>query len=221
VEEDPSERGCAAARRTAHRGSTRSVWIPEAAAPHQRGGAGPPRAPAGGPPPGGVGPARDNAGRRTAASAVSRHLVAEFAQREIMPAGAAYMEGDKRSAVDQFSRAVTGGIDYPGLFERTLSEDWFERALEDSDTAFPIDSPAFGEWEFGPEQVRQIRSPVLLVLGEQTRQVWASIHPQMLEWLPNASEARIPGANHFMCLSHPEETADAIRSSIQAQSRSM
>jgi pimeloyl-ACP methyl ester carboxylesterase len=140
---------------------------------------------------------------------------AEFAQHHIIPAGSSYIQGDKRSAVDQFSRAVTQGIDYPELFERTLSEEWFERAIEDSDTAFGIDSPAFGAWTFGPEKARQIHVPVLMVLGEQTVPAWKSIHEQMLSQLPNVSEARVSGANHFMCLSKPEETADAISSFIR------
>jgi 2-(acetamidomethylene)succinate hydrolase len=141
---------------------------------------------------------------------------AEFAQRKLIPAVSAYIDGDKRSAVDQFSRAATGEIDYPGLFERTLSPEWFDRAIEDSDTAFGIDSPAFGEWTFGPEEARQIRMPVLLVLGKQTIPVFTSGHAQMLSWLPNVSEAHISGANHFMCLSRPEETAAAIGSFVRA-----
>jgi pimeloyl-ACP methyl ester carboxylesterase len=144
---------------------------------------------------------------------------AEFAQQELIPAGSAYFEGDKRSAVDQFSRAVLGEIDYPGLLDRTLSVEWFERAVEDADTAFGIDLPAFGEWTFGPDQISQIRTPVLLVLGERTVPVHKSIHAQMLTWLPNASEARVPEASHFMSLSHAEETADAIRTFIRAHGR--
>jgi pimeloyl-ACP methyl ester carboxylesterase len=89
----------------------------------------------------------------------------------------------------------------------------FEQAVADAATFFEAELPGGLDWKFEDEEARQIRQPVLVVLGEQS----ANLHPRfaetyrlLLEWLPNADGFVLPAATHFLQIEKPRPLAAAL-----------
>lgn len=112
--------------------------------------------------------------------------------------------------VDEFLQAR-----WPGYRERLdkVLPGGLAQAVADAGTAFEIELPALLNWSFGEGEVRQIRQPVLSVLGGESEALWprfGETHRLLLAWLPNAEEFVVPGATHFMQLGYPGEVAEAL-----------
>jgi 3-oxoadipate enol-lactonase/4-carboxymuconolactone decarboxylase len=95
-----------------------------------------------------------------------------------------------------------------------------ERAVADAGAAFAGDLPALLAWEFTPQLARRIEQPVCCVLGGAS----ATLSPRfeetqrlLLDWLPHAEAAVVPGATHLMQLEQPAATAEAIASFLDRQ----
>lgn len=59
-------------------------------------------------------------------------------------------------------------------------------------------------------RLEALEAPVRLVRGARTVPIIADVHAGLMDRLPNASEAVIPGAGHMLVMTHAKEVAEAI-----------
>lgn len=62
-----------------------------------------------------------------------------------------------------------------------------------------------------PGALDMVSMPVLLLRGDQTEDIVAAVNDTFERVLPNAQNVVVPGAGHMLPVSHPKETADALR----------
>lgn len=65
---------------------------------------------------------------------------------------------------------------------------------------------------FDPGGLDPVQMPVLLLRGEETDETVRIVHEGLARRLPQAESHAIPGAGHMVPITHPRETADALRS---------
>jgi pimeloyl-ACP methyl ester carboxylesterase len=114
----------------------------------------------------------------------------------------AYADGDRAAAVDIWMRGVCGP-GYRDVFDAVLPGA-IDRA--DADTFFEQELPAVRAWSFGPAEARAVTCPVLLVVGERSRDVspaFGERHALLRAWLPHAESFELPAANHLMHVQNP------------------
>ena len=80
----------------------------------------------------------------------------------------------------------------------------------DVETFFDSDLPALLDWRFTAADARRIRCPVLYVGGSDSGPWFDEVRALLLEWLPDAEEVTIAGADHGLALTHPQELAAAV-----------
>ncbi len=85
--------------------------------------------------------------------------------------------------------------------------------MADAGTFFESELPAGLDWQFGEQEARHVRQPVLVVLGERS----GVLHPRFVEtqqlllgWLPNAEGFVLPDATHFLQVENPSGMAEAL-----------
>jgi pimeloyl-ACP methyl ester carboxylesterase len=123
----------------------------------------------------------------------------------------AYADGDRTAAIDRWMRGVCGS-GYREVFDAVLPGA-IERAEADADTFFGQELPAVRVWSFGPAEGRAITSPVLLVIGERSKDVspvFGERHALLRSWLPHAESFELPAANHLMHVQNPEGLAERL-----------
>ena len=82
----------------------------------------------------------------------------------------------------------------------------------DAATFFLADSPALVDWRFGAADAARITQPVLYVGGTESGPWFAEMRERLLEWLPQAEDLVVEGADHSLVLTHVEEIASAVTS---------
>ena len=82
----------------------------------------------------------------------------------------------------------------------------------DAATFFLTDSPALVAWRFGAADAARITQPVLYVGGTESGPWFAEMRERLLEWLPQADDLVVEGADHSLVLTHVEEIAPAVSS---------
>jgi pimeloyl-ACP methyl ester carboxylesterase len=85
----------------------------------------------------------------------------------------------------------------------------------DAATFFDTDIPALLEWQFTAADAVHITAPVLYVGGTDSGPLFAEVTKLMKEWLPQADEVVIMGADHALAVSHPAEIAAALATFLQ------
>jgi pimeloyl-ACP methyl ester carboxylesterase len=85
----------------------------------------------------------------------------------------------------------------------------------DAATFFDTDIPALLEWQFTAADAGHITAPVLYIGGTDSGPMFAQVRKLMMEWLPQAEEAVIRGADHSLAISHPAEIATALATFLQ------
>ena len=121
-----------------------------------------------------------------------------------------YREAGPRVAVDESLQKRWPG--YQEHLEHVLPGA-FEQAVADAATSFAVDVPATLDSRFGEAEARQIRQPVLVVLGEKSVALhprFAEAHRLLLGWLPNAEGLILPRATHFLQMENPHDMAEAL-----------
>jgi pimeloyl-ACP methyl ester carboxylesterase len=121
-----------------------------------------------------------------------------------------YRAGDRPSAVDTFLQG-TCGPDYRPALERAVPQA-LDQAVSNADTFFAQELPALRQWEFGPEEARRIRQPVLAVRGERSHSNHRERIDLLLAWLPNVEAFDLPGATHLLHLENPRGVAEVAAS---------
>ncbi len=127
----------------------------------------------------------------------------------LAPLGAAYLAGDRVTAVDQFMQAAVG-VDYRARLDRTLPTGWFERAVADIDTFFPVEVPALGTWDFSRDAAKRITVPTLSVLGAESAPMFSEVHAAIQELWPNTETYVLPNATHGLQYMNPGDMATAL-----------
>ena len=118
-----------------------------------------------------------------------------------------YRETGARAAVDSFLELRWPA--YADALERVLPGS-FEQAVDAAGSAFDSELPTVLELRFGEAEARRIDVPALLVLGERSAALdprFAETHRLLLEWLPAAEGAVLPGATHFLQIEAPDAAA--------------
>lgn len=137
---------------------------------------------------------------------------ADLASRVIRPAFAAYLAGDKATAIDTFLAGVCGS-DYPDLVDRMLPAGARRRAADDADTLFSVEAPSVGQWTFDPSLLTELRMPVLSVLGEHSDKVSPvsrEAHELLLAHVPDVESYVLPRATHLLQVQNAADLADAL-----------
>ncbi len=122
--------------------------------------------------------------------------------------GEDYRTRGPQMAVDRFlSRLV--GPDWRRDITRYLP-DGVEQITRNADTFFGTDLLALLSWEFTAADAARIEAPVLYVGGSDSGPWFNQVHQLMLDWLPQAEDVTIPGADHSLALTHTNQLAAAI-----------
>lgn len=135
----------------------------------------------------------------------------------MQPAFAAFLAGHHATAVDTFLAGVCGP-DYPSIVDKMLPGAR-RQAADDAATVFAVEAPSVGRWGFDPELLRELRMPVLSVLGERSDEVSPvsrQAHELLLGHIAHADAYVLPRATHFLQLHNPGDLAAAIGRFIAA-----
>ena len=140
------------------------------------------------------------------------------------------LEAHRRAAAP-FAEALEAG-DLPTAAQRFVG-DWgtgqpWEALTEAQRAAFTAIIPMIGQTDaclsadskglLAPGRPEAIRCPVLLIRGAASPPIIAAIHGGLLARIPGARDVAIPGAGHMVPITHPGETATAIRAHLEAVS---
>ena len=85
----------------------------------------------------------------------------------------------------------------------------------DAAAFFATDVPALLAWHFGAADAARITQPVLYVGGTESGPWFAEMHDRVLEWLPQADDLVVEGADHSLVLTHTEQIAQAVTSHLR------
>jgi pimeloyl-ACP methyl ester carboxylesterase len=124
-------------------------------------------------------------------------------------------EAGMESAVHEFLESRSPG--YRERLEQVLPGG-FEQAVRDAPTTIEDELPFLPDWRFDEQRARPITAPVLSILGEGSRELsprFEEAHLSLLDWLPSAEGAVIPGATHLMQFDAPEAIAEAVGSFLR------
>lgn len=133
---------------------------------------------------------------------------------------ASYTCGDTAAGFAAFMRGV-GGDRFREVIVNRLGVDGYARAEAES-AFFPDEVSAVREWQFGPNEARQISQPALIIDGSESAKV-AAIRPQsvplLAAMLPNAEMRTIADATHLLPLEQPDDIGTLIADFVERQLR--
>jgi pimeloyl-ACP methyl ester carboxylesterase len=125
---------------------------------------------------------------------------------------AAHAAGDDKSAFNTFMQIV-GGDRWGSVVDAALGSDGHARAINESAFFFEDEMPACLEWQFGSDEGARVRCPVLIVVGEATKQA-ADLHDEAASLLAgiltDSDSAVLPATNHLLPLQDPDGVARLI-----------
>lgn len=125
-----------------------------------------------------------------------------------------YQAGDKLGAAFRYMEAVCGPR-FLGSVEMTGPLDVWKRVEACVDTTFTVDFPAISRWGFtfaGADAYPKPPMPVLAAMGldsEAAMPGFRETQQFLMNWLPQAERAGIPGATHGMQSMNPVAVGQA------------
>jgi pimeloyl-ACP methyl ester carboxylesterase len=128
-----------------------------------------------------------------------------------------YQAGDKLGAAFRYMEAVCGPR-FLGAVEMTGPLDVWDRVAACVDTTFTVDFPAISQWGFtlsGADEFAGDRKPAMPVLAamgldsEAAMPGFRETQRFLMNWLPQAERAGIPGATHGMQSMNPVAVGQA------------
>jgi pimeloyl-ACP methyl ester carboxylesterase len=137
-----------------------------------------------------------------------------------MSAMALYQQGDKLGAAFRYMEAVCGPR-FLGAVEMTGPLDVWERVEKCVDTTFTVDFPAISQWGFtfaGADAYPKPAMPVLAAMGLDSEAAMPGFRETqrfLMNWLPQAERAGIPGATHGMQSMNPLAVGEAAYQFLQ------
>lgn len=139
----------------------------------------------------------------------TRNELLEVFEQAVAPAVDAYAAGDAAAAADHMMRLMDGD-DYSSKLARILPEHRVTDAGKIMALYFEHDLRAAVPWRLSREQAKAIRKPILLLRGEHSPALYATIASDVLALLPQATERVIAGASHNVAATAPRSTADEL-----------
>lgn len=124
--------------------------------------------------------------------------------------GQLYQAGDKAGVVHNWLM-LQSVPSYRAAFDKVLPAGWYDRAVADMDTMFQVELPALGTWKFGSDEAKQIRLPILSVLGEDHPMTFAKEVDELLHtWFLHMETVVVPNAVHWPQLTNPQALAQGL-----------
>jgi pimeloyl-ACP methyl ester carboxylesterase len=145
---------------------------------------------------------------RQAPEAVQANIDAFMSAMELFQAG------DKLGAAFRYMEAVCGPR-FLGAVEMTGPLDVWDRVAACVDTTFTVDFPAISQWGFtfaGADAYPKPTAPVLAAMGLDSEAAMPGFRETqrfLMNWLPQAERAGIPGATHGMQSMNPVAVGEA------------
>lgn len=134
-----------------------------------------------------------------------------FAMKVIQPTEQAYRRGDLEGGTKQFVRGVLGSAAYDALPETR------RRQMHENQSADVAQMLGAGFPPLNESEVRNIKTPTLLVTGERSPVVLRRVIPDKLgTLLPSMEHVEIPGASHIMHEENPAAYNAAVINFLQA-----
>jgi pimeloyl-ACP methyl ester carboxylesterase len=133
-----------------------------------------------------------------------------------------YQAGDKLGAAQRYMADVCGP-DFLSAVEMTGPLDVWERVEQCVDTVFTVDFPAISNWRFRMSEAdaqvpRKPSMPVLAVMGLDSESAMPGFRETqrfLMDWLPQAERAGIPGATHGMQSMNPVAVGQAAHAFLR------
>ena len=122
-----------------------------------------------------------------------------------------YHEAGAAIVIDEFFTPRFGS-GYRAMLEHQLPGG-FAQAVADARTFFEDEIPELTKWHFGDAELKRVKHPVLMVLGERSNDLWprfGETHEQLLSELPRAEGYVLPNASHALQVENPGELAGAL-----------
>jgi pimeloyl-ACP methyl ester carboxylesterase len=123
--------------------------------------------------------------------------------------GGIFASGDNEGALNAFLTAV-GGENATDRLNGVLDEGWYKQALDDLPTLFAGDFAALGAWEYGEAEARSVAQPTLLVVGDQTAELFAQSNEKLIDWLPAAEPFTLADATHMLQMNNPADMGSGL-----------
>jgi pimeloyl-ACP methyl ester carboxylesterase len=121
---------------------------------------------------------------------------------------AAHRRDGAESALEQFMGRLVGP-DWRAQVERDLPGGVAEMQ-RDAETFFATDVPALLGWRFDRAAAARITQPVLYLGGSDSGPWFAEVRELVLDWLPQAEDAVLAGADHSLALTHADQLAEVL-----------
>ena len=130
--------------------------------------------------------------------------IIKFGAMGFAPAVKAFRHGDDEAAIQAFGRGVLGKASYERLSETRKQQ------LRDNVKSLRAQLLGAGFPPLGDDEVRTVRAPALLFVGEQSPAVMRLLTDHLQELLPNSECVEISNASHMM----HEENASMVNETI-------
>lgn len=124
-----------------------------------------------------------------------------------------------QAALDEFmTRLVGSDWRETSAREQPGSVEALERGAA---TFFGWDVPALLTWRLGAEETARITCPVMYVGGDQSGRWFTEMRERVVQLLPHADEAAIPGAGHLLTTTHTSQAAEVLLAHLRRHPRNM
>ncbi len=130
--------------------------------------------------------------------------ILKIGAQTIVPAQRAFRRGDDERALQRFAYGMLGKETY----ER-LPEERRQQARENLNT-LRAQLLGAGFPPLGDDDVREVRTPTLLVTGERSPEYLLRLTDRLQQLLPNVERVEIAGASHAMQEEKPDAVSEAI-----------
>jgi pimeloyl-ACP methyl ester carboxylesterase len=85
----------------------------------------------------------------------------------------------------------------------------------DAATFFDIDIPALLSWNYTAADAALIAVPALYVGGTDSGRWFAEVRELLLNWLPQAEDVLVVGADHSLAITHPDVIASSLAAFVE------
>src|SRR5215213_6199052 len=122
---------------------------------------------------------------------------------------AIYASGDKRGALLAFLETRAGQA-FREVLDWLTTTGEFDQAVRDADSFLQVEMPAAYRWNFTPETAKEIKQPVLSILGSHSPERAQKVHGIFMQWVPHTETLVLPNADHALPLMDPPGIAEAL-----------
>ncbi|MDQ3368403.1 MAG: alpha/beta hydrolase [Myxococcota bacterium] len=125
------------------------------------------------------------------------------------PVVKAYQDKNNAGALEMFLGAI-GGPEIRASMDKNLPAGAWDNSLTNLDTFFQVEFPALGEWKFGADAAKTIKSPTLFLKASESHPAFREGADVLAPWIPQMKVVDVAGANHLMSVTHAPQSAAAL-----------